>query len=94
MNYAGKQIDNLKTVCFDAEKNEIPTNNYVRQIQGFSENDEDIYIQILINITGHSKESLFLKREDKDANADLFMQFYEEINKEKTPQLKVLRTAN
>jgi integrase len=219
MNYAGKQIDNLKTVCLDAEKNEIPTNIYIRQIQGFSENDEDRYIQtlsfeelelirsvelpneklnnarnwillgceigqrggdlmkittedirykgksiyldvvqqktkksvtvgviaphviegkkfnaiskrkelgmfpkhqlitshsfrrsfatnyykkiptpILINITGHSKESLFLtyinKREDKDANADLFMQFYEKINKEKTPQLKILRTAN
>lgn len=49
---------------------------------------------ILINITGHSKESLFLtyinKREDKDANADLFMQFYETINKDKKPQLKVI----
>lgn len=49
---------------------------------------------ILINITGHSKESLFLtyinKREDKDANADLFMKFYETINKDKEPQLKVI----
>ncbi len=40
---------------------------------------------ILMNITGHSKESLFLiyinKREDKDANADLFMKYTEEINK-------------
>jgi integrase len=49
---------------------------------------------ILINITGHSKESLFLtyinKREDKDANADLFMKFYETIKKEKEPQLKVI----
>lgn len=53
---------------------------------------------ILINIIGHSKESLFLtyinKREDKDANADLFMQFYEELNKDKEPQLKIIRTAN
>ncbi|AIN70674.1 integrase [Flavobacterium psychrophilum FPG101] len=52
---------------------------------------------ILINITGHSKESLFLtyinKREDKDANADLFMQFYEDLNKEKTPQLKVIKNG-
>lgn len=52
---------------------------------------------ILINITGHSKESLFLtyinKREDKDANADLFMRFYEELNKEKTPQLKVIKNG-
>lgn len=49
---------------------------------------------ILINISGHSKESLFLtyinKREDKDANADLFMKFYETINKDKEPQLKVI----
>jgi integrase len=53
---------------------------------------------ILINITGHSKESLFLtyinKREDKDANADLFMQFYADLNKDKEPQLKVIRNAN
>jgi integrase len=47
MNYAGKQIDNLKTVCLDAEKLDIPTNPYVNQIQGFSENDEDRYIQTL-----------------------------------------------
>ena len=52
---------------------------------------------ILINITGHSKESLFLtyinKREDKDANADLFMQFYEELHKGKEPQLKIIKNG-
>lgn len=52
---------------------------------------------ILINITGHSKESLFLtyinKREDKDANADLFMQFYEDLHKNKQPQLKVVKNG-
>ncbi|UPT69412.1 MAG: hypothetical protein M0D53_09380 [Flavobacterium sp. JAD_PAG50586_2] len=46
----------------------------------------------MIGITGHSKESLFLEyinqREDKDANADLFMKFYSEMNKDKKPQLK------
>jgi integrase len=251
INYSGKQIDNLKTVCIDAEKLNIPVNPYINQIQGFSEQDEDRYIQtlsfeeieqirtaditkpqlvnarnwlligceigqrvgdllsitsdniryergniyldviqqktgksvtigiiaphvidiienelphkisiqklneyikkvcqeagidemvegrklnpetrrkelgyhpkyelitshsfrrsfatnyykkiptpILINITGHSKESLFLsyinKREDKDANADLFMKFYEDIHKDKTPQLKVIKRA-
>lgn len=40
---------------------------------------------ILMKITGHSKESLFLiyinKQEDKDANADLFMKYTREINK-------------
>lgn len=49
---------------------------------------------VLIGITGHSKESLFLeyinRREDKDANADLFMKFYEQINKDKKPEMKLL----
>ena len=53
---------------------------------------------VLIGITGHSKESLFLeyinKREDKDANADLFMKFYEQINKDKEPQLRLVKNAN
>jgi hypothetical protein len=30
------------------------------------------------------------KREDKDANADLFMKFYEQINKDKKPEMKLL----
>ncbi len=49
---------------------------------------------ILISITGHSKESLFLdyinQREDKDNNAEMFMQFYQTIHKEKQPQLKAV----
>jgi len=49
---------------------------------------------VLIGFTGHSKESLFLeyinKPADKDANADLFMKFYEQINKDKKPKLKLL----
>ena len=39
-----------------------------------------------MDVTGHSKESLFLsyinKREDKDDNANLFMKFYEGIQKD------------
>ncbi|MCM8568879.1 site-specific integrase [Gramella jeungdoensis] len=53
---------------------------------------------ILINITGHSKESLFLeyinRREDKDENANLFMKFYEEIHKTKKPELKLIKNAS
>lgn len=53
---------------------------------------------VLIGITGHSKESLFLeyinRREDKDLNADLFMQFYETLHQDKEPQLKVVRNAS
>jgi integrase len=50
---------------------------------------------VLIGISGHSKESLFLtyinKREDKDANADLFMKFYEDLNKDKKPEMKLIK---
>jgi integrase len=46
-NYAGKQIDNLKTVCLDAEKNDIQTNPYTKQIEGFSESNENKFIVTL-----------------------------------------------
>ena len=40
---------------------------------------------ILMGITGHSKESMFLKyinkQEDKDENAKLFLKYYEQLNK-------------
>ncbi|HSD06962.1 phage integrase SAM-like domain-containing protein [Flavobacterium sp.] len=49
---------------------------------------------VLIGITGHSKESLFLtyinEREDKDSNADLFMKFYSDLHKDKAPEMKVI----
>lgn len=52
---------------------------------------------VLIGISGHSKESLFLtyinKREDKDANADLFMKFYEDLNKDKTPEMRIVKNG-
>lgn len=44
INYSGKQIDNLKTVCLDAQKREIKTHPFVRNIQGFKESKEDKYI--------------------------------------------------
>jgi len=46
-NYSGKVIDNLKTVCLDAEKLDIKTNSYIKQIEGFSESNEDRYIVTL-----------------------------------------------
>ncbi|MDT0687838.1 tyrosine-type recombinase/integrase [Autumnicola psychrophila] len=52
---------------------------------------------VLIGITGHSKESMFLeyinRREDKDLNADMFMQFYETIQQNKEPEMKVIKNA-
>ncbi|MBF6607238.1 MAG: tyrosine-type recombinase/integrase [Flavobacterium sp.] len=44
INYAGKQVDNLKTVCLDAEKLGISSNPYFKQIETFSESDDDRYI--------------------------------------------------
>lgn len=52
---------------------------------------------VLIGITGHSKESMFLtyinKREDKDANADLFMKFYEDLHKDKKTKMKLIKNG-
>ncbi len=53
---------------------------------------------VLIGITGHSKESMFLEyinqSEDKDANAKLFMKFWESIQQDKEPELKVIRNIS
>lgn len=40
INYVGKNIANLKTICFDAQKNDIETSNQLRNkfISGLSEN--------------------------------------------------------
>jgi integrase len=52
---------------------------------------------VLMGISGHSKESIFRvyinAPEDKDENADLFMKFYNDIHKEKAPEMKVIKTA-
>jgi integrase len=41
MSYAGKQIDNLKAVCTDAERLDIAVHPYAKNIQSFSESNED-----------------------------------------------------
>ncbi|MDM1530947.1 site-specific integrase [Myroides odoratimimus] len=50
---------------------------------------------IIMGITGHTQENIFLKyinqRQDKDANADLFMTFFEKMNSNVEPQLKVVK---
>lgn len=52
---------------------------------------------VLIGISGHSKESLFLtyinKRQDKDDNADLFIKFYEDLNKDKKPEMRIIKNG-
>lgn len=47
VNYSGKQLDNLKTVGLDAQKNGIHTNPYIEKIEGFSESKEDRFIVTL-----------------------------------------------
>lgn len=53
---------------------------------------------VLIGITGHSTENMFLKyinqRADKDANADMFMQFFEQMNEKQEPQLRVIKKVS
>ena len=47
INYAGKNIDNLKAVCRDAKRNGIPTSDEVDLICGFSEKKDSDEIIIL-----------------------------------------------
>lgn len=65
MSYAGKQIDNLKTVCTDAERLGIPVHPFARNIQSFTEANEDRYIITL------SFEEQRLIREAKMPNNSL-----------------------
>ena len=49
MNYAGKQLDNLRAVGKDALRIGIPTNTYVNQMDSFCEPDEDRHFVTLSN---------------------------------------------
>ncbi|RZL69048.1 MAG: integrase [Pedobacter sp.] len=94
----GKKYDNKtnrKKLDFYPKHELVTTHSFRRS---FATNYyKKVPTAVLINITGHSKESLFLdyinKREDKDANADLFMRFYEDIQKDKEPQLRIVKEA-
>jgi integrase len=52
---------------------------------------------VIMAITSHKKEQTFLqyvnKQNDKDSNADLFMQFYDKLSAPKEPQLKVIKSG-
>ncbi|RZJ71551.1 tyrosine-type recombinase/integrase [Flavobacterium sp.] len=47
VNYTGKILDMLKSVCIDADKNEIAVHKHSKTIQHFRESDEDRHIQTL-----------------------------------------------
>ena len=46
-NHAGRLMGTLKTLCLDAQKNEIPTHPYVNFISGFSQNSGDKILHFL-----------------------------------------------
>ncbi|MFV8268873.1 phage integrase SAM-like domain-containing protein [Flavobacterium sp. GT2N3] len=52
---------------------------------------------VLMGISGHSKESIFRiyiqAPEDTDENADLFMKFYNDMHKDKKPEMKVIKSG-
>jgi integrase len=75
------------------EKHKLMTSHSFRR--SFATNYyKKIPTAVLIGITRHSKESLFLtyinKPADKDDNADLFMKFYEGLNKDKPAKMVLL----
>lgn len=47
VNYVGKNIANLKTICFDAFKNDIETSPQLKNIKGISENKKPEQIIVL-----------------------------------------------
>jgi integrase len=47
INYAGKQLDNLRAVARDAARLDIPVNPYAGKIESFFEQDEDRHIVTL-----------------------------------------------
>ena len=60
--------------------------------------NKDWNTKTIMDVTGHSKESLVYtyinEREDKDLKADLQRTEYQNQTKDKQPQLKIIRTAN
>ena len=53
---------------------------------------------VLMGITGHSEERMFLKyinqKVDKDTNADAFALYYNQMMKKEEPVLKVVKSYN
>lgn len=46
-NYAGRQFEMIKTICIDAQKNDIEVTPHSTKLKSFKESDEDKYIQTL-----------------------------------------------
>jgi integrase len=59
INYAGKNIANLKTICLDASRNEIEVSNQLNNIKKISENKEPEDV-----VTLSENEQLLIKNAD------------------------------
>lgn len=54
-NYVGKNIANIRTICFDASKNEVETSPQIKNIKGISESKEP---EDIIFLTEEEQESI------------------------------------
>ncbi|MGB5821448.1 MAG: phage integrase SAM-like domain-containing protein [Saonia sp.] len=63
INYVGKNIDNLKAVCYDAERNGIQTSTTLKSIRSFSEQKAPEAIIYLSEPEQKTIGEIFLQRE-------------------------------
>jgi integrase len=63
INYVGKNIDNLKTICFDADKNDFETSTQFKNIKSISESKEPEDIIYLTEAEQELIKDATLKRE-------------------------------
>lgn len=63
VNYVGKNIDNLKTICLDASKNDIETSTQLKNIKSISENKAPEQIIILTEEEQEKIKNAVLLRE-------------------------------
>lgn len=70
INYVGKNIANITTICIDASKNDIETSTQLKSIKGISESKEP-------------EEVVFLNEEEQELIADAILQRESLINARK-----------
>jgi integrase len=63
-NYTGKNIDNLKTICIDAEKNGIEVSSQLKAIKGFAEKKEP---DAIIYLSDEEQEKIYQTEFDKES---------------------------
>jgi len=63
VNYVGKNIANLRTICIDASKNDIETSKQIKNFKSVSENKEPEEIIFLNEVEQEAIKNATLKRE-------------------------------